>query len=343
MNDDTPLETGEGDALPYKPPAVPEEATAALGLLNALEKRVDEYLQGYELCGDAGNYTPNDTERLLITDAVNGLLTDDEFIKLFEAWRNVANDFRELLVPPPGLTFGKVGAKMSFSIGTQSFVLDFEPVEPGEFEFLAMCLRKAFAALLANQPACQACGGPATRDVPNEATDLPGPYCAECGPGATQPPTDLDREEFEQRVFKRRFIASITRNPNPPPGTGALDFISVDCPTKAELCARDDKDDYVDPAVSAMWWGWRESRAARATQPPVQADGFDTYNSNGLAWAVSRWNDEVSQRPFLNDHRRTLDETWRQVIRFFGGDPDALLGPAHDALVARQQHIGGNG
>jgi len=32
--------------------------------------------------------------------------------------------------------------------------------------------------------ACQACGDTATRYVPQEATDHPGPYCNDCGPGA---------------------------------------------------------------------------------------------------------------------------------------------------------------
>lgn len=53
-----------------------------------------------------------------------------------------------------------------------------------------------------------------------------------------------------------------------------------------------------------------------------------------LEWAINRWNDEVRYRPIINKNRRTLDDTWRQVIRFAGGDPDILLGPAHDALLA---------
>lgn len=56
-----------------------------------------------------------------------------------------------------------------------------------------------------------------------------------------------------------------------------------------------------------------------------------------LAWAVSRWESEVRHRPLVNKNRRSLDDTWRQVIRFAGGDPDALLGPAHDALLAALQ------
>lgn len=69
--------------------------------------------------------------------------------------------------------------------------------------------------------------------------------------------------------------------------------------------------------------------------------GMEAAHTNGLAWAVSRWNDEVSQRPLANVHRRGLDDTWRQVIRYFGGDPDALLGPDHDALLARTTGVTG--
>nr|WP_298099710.1 hypothetical protein [uncultured Shinella sp.] len=53
-----------------------------------------------------------------------------------------------------------------------------------------------------------------------------------------------------------------------------------------------------------------------------------------LDWAVSKWNSEVKNRPLANVHRRSLDDTWRQVIRWAGGDPDALLGPSHDALLS---------
>ena len=53
-----------------------------------------------------------------------------------------------------------------------------------------------------------------------------------------------------------------------------------------------------------------------------------------VSWAFERWNAEVANRPLQNIHRRTLDDTWRQVMRRFGGDPVALCGPAHDDLLA---------
>jgi hypothetical protein len=58
---------------------------------------------------------------------------------------------------------------------------------------------------------------------------------------------------------------------------------------------------------------------------------------SALNWAVGQWRAEVENRPLVNVHRRTLDDTWRQVIRFAGGDPDELVGPSHDVLVARGQ------
>lgn len=56
-------------------------------------------------------------------------------------------------------------------------------------------------------------------------------------------------------------------------------------------------------------------------------------NNEIVAFAVTRWIAEVKDRPLSNVHRRTLDDTWRKMIRFGGGDPDELVGPSHDALL----------
>jgi hypothetical protein len=53
-----------------------------------------------------------------------------------------------------------------------------------------------------------------------------------------------------------------------------------------------------------------------------------------LAWAIERWNTEVKHRPLVNIHRRSLDDTWRQVIRYAGGNDRQLVGPTHDELAA---------
>lgn len=59
-----------------------------------------------------------------------------------------------------------------------------------------------------------------------------------------------------------------------------------------------------------------------------------SFASEAVDWAVGRWNAEVKNRPLQNIHRRSLDDTWRQVIRHFGGDDAGLCGPPHDELLA---------
>ncbi len=66
---------------------------------------------------------------------------------------------------------------------------------------------------------------------------------------------EATREQFEEIVFAERFLASIERNPES--RMGATDFMSKDCPPKAELLRRDEKGNYVDPQISAIWFGWR--------------------------------------------------------------------------------------
>lgn len=82
---------------------------------------------------------------------------------------------------------------------------------------------------------------------------------------------------------------------------------------------------------------WSQLSAAPQAPAPEPSDAMDAHAANSLAWAVSRWKDEVSLRPLVNVHRRTLDDTWRQVIRHFGGDPAKLLGPNHDTLLMQEQ------
>lgn len=47
-------------------------------------------------------------------------------------------------------------------------------------------------------------------------------------------------------------------------------------------------------------------------------------NQQPLAWAVGSWQIEVKGHPLNSDYYRALDETWRKVIRHFGGNPDEL-------------------
>lgn len=61
----------------------------------------------------------------------------------------------------------------------------------------------------------------------------------------------------------------------------------------------------------------------------------ETKVDSALAdWAAERWHAEVANRPLVNIHRRTLDDTWRQVLRYAGVDDRERLGPTHDELLA---------
>nr|USU32973.1 hypothetical protein NG677_04520 [Methylobacterium sp. OTU13CASTA1] len=73
---------------------------------------------------------------------------------------------------------------------------------------------------------------------------------------------------------------------------------------------------------------------------PAPVGDVEIAVREALYWAVSRWKAEVENRPMQNVHRRTLDTTWRQVMRYFGGDPDALVGPSHDCLANEIAPVG---
>lgn len=47
--------------------------------LPPLERAIDDYLDGYVLEGDEGGYTPNEHEKLIVKDAIMGLLEEPEF------------------------------------------------------------------------------------------------------------------------------------------------------------------------------------------------------------------------------------------------------------------------
>lgn len=87
-----------------------------------------------------------------------------------------------------------------------------------------------------------------------------------------------------------------------------------------------------------------QSYAAKCSAPrprvvPLYASPVSADAGEPLAWAVERWRAEVANRPLVNVHRRGLDTAWRQVIRRFGGDDEALCGPRHDDLVAANPEL----
>lgn len=67
---------------------------------------------------------------------------------------------------------------------------------------------------------------------------------------------------------------------------------------------------------------------------PRVSDATPAQQPGLLEWAVARWRDEVQHRPLVNKNRRSLDDAWRQVIRYAGGDPAELIGPPHDDLAS---------
>lgn len=105
-------------------------------------------------------------------------------------------------------------------------------------------------------------------------------------------------------------------------------FMRID--TSGFTLERHDDGSYKEFEVATFWHFWqaRAALAAGSAVPVADADG--------LAWATGRWTAEVKSRPLMNVHRRSLDDAWRQVIRYFGGNPDQLLGSAHDDLLAAQ-------
>lgn len=42
---------------------------------------------------------------------------------------------------------------------------------------------------------------------------------------------------------------------------------------------------------------------------------LNSYKRHLAEWVVFRWDSEVKNRPLQNIHRRTLDNTWRQMYR----------------------------
>jgi transcriptional antiterminator Rof (Rho-off) len=75
---------------------------------------------------------------------------------------------------------------------------------------------------------------------------------------------------------------------------------------------------------------------AECTAVEKERDALQAELTKARGWAVERWKAEVSQRPLHNVHRRSFDDTWRQVIARLGGDHRILCGPTHDELLAHQ-------
>lgn len=68
---------------------VPSSPEILRPLLEENERVIEEYCAGYEWdAGEDGYHNPSDQERMLIEDAINGLLADDQFLLTFNAWQD---------------------------------------------------------------------------------------------------------------------------------------------------------------------------------------------------------------------------------------------------------------
>jgi hypothetical protein len=66
---------------------------------------------------------------------------------------------------------------------------------------------------------------------------------------------------------------------------------------------------------------------------------IDAREQELIDWVVARWHAEVANRPLVNVHRRSLDDTWRQMLRHLGVDDRARLGPTHDELLSTSKEV----
>lgn len=208
-------------------------------------------------------------------------------------------------------------------------------------------------------------------------------YLTHAGEGAVpEPGYGASAQEWQDHFVREQAkkvaaLGPVAAAPHPPRQDGAREGELVEPPSKLdpnwrsrckELWQKLGRDQMLrqgDPVETLMEFyvevwieGWQEgdntpipSLAALTpldTTPPAPDEAEaeprpeDAW-PHAVAWAVERWKAEVANRELVNVHRRSLDDTWRQVIRHFGGNPDELCGPPHDELLARSRRDAGGG
>ena len=58
------------------------------GLLYAAQLAISAFCDEYEWIGDFGYHVPEEAERVLIEDAIQGLLADETFLRTFNSWQD---------------------------------------------------------------------------------------------------------------------------------------------------------------------------------------------------------------------------------------------------------------
>lgn len=81
---------------------------------------------------------------------------------------------------------------------------------------------------------------------------------------------------------------------------------------------------YPHTSIQVELWNRRAALAS-----PRALEGEQTMRE----WVIERWDAEVANRPLANIHRRTLDNTWRQVYRWL--TDEELPRPKQESAVPR--------
>lgn len=90
---------------------------------------------------------------------------------------------------------------------------------------------------------------------------------------------EREREKFEEAAFAQRFLSSVVKNKNVPRPriSGALDYVSEDCPMKVDFVAKNGDGTYKEESLNPAWWAWQK----RAEAEPLS---FVGYNDDDEGW-----------------------------------------------------------
>jgi len=141
-----------------------------------------------------------------------------------------------------------------------------------------------------------------------------------------------ERELFENRMFNARFMASIVRT-----GLGGpVEFMSKDCPTKADFVARDEGGHYIEDGLEPSWFAWKK-RAIMADEQSRQDAATIAQKADRIAEleeSEKAWRDSCATATrhanAASDHIATLEARLKEIesveavawLRFDGDTPD---------------------